>query len=244
MKAFISALQFLTIIKIKNDIDEKYLPPSLIFFPFVGFIIGLFSSIFNMCLSYFLEPLLSDALTVFFIIFLTGGIHIDGVADTSDGIFGGKDKEERLKIMRDKNAGSFGVISIVFVIFLKIFLINSIPENFKFKGLLVFPIFGRWGIVFSIFFFKYARESGKGRIFFEGINWKIFAFSTILSFIFVSLSFSYIIILLFFPIAIFSFLLGRFFTKKIGGLTGDTLGAINELNEILALLFSSMIRWI
>jgi adenosylcobinamide-GDP ribazoletransferase len=239
MNHFISALQFLTILKIKEDIEEKYLPSSLIFFPLVGFIIGLFSSIFNKCFSCFLNPLISDILTVLFIIFLTGGIHIDGVADTFDGIFGGKNKEEILKIMRDKNTGTFGTISIIFVILLKIFLINLLPGNIKFNGIIVTPLFGRFMMVFSIYFFNYARETGKGKIFFEGINTKIFILSTFLFTILVSFFFSYILILFLLPLIIFTFFLNKYLTKKIGGLTGDTLGAINELNEILLLFLIS-----
>jgi len=239
MNGLISALQFLTIVKIKNDIDENYLPTSLIFFPLVGLIIGLFASTLNLSLSLFFKPLFSDILTVFFTIFLTGGIHIDGVADTFDGIFGGKDKEKILEIMRDKNIGSFGAIAIIFFILLKIFLINVMPEELKFQAICVFPAFGRWAIVLSLFSFRYARETGKARIFFDGINWKIFTFSTILFLILISLFFSPILILLLLPLMAFTFLLNIFFTKKIGGLTGDTLGTINELNEILFLLFIS-----
>jgi adenosylcobinamide-GDP ribazoletransferase len=239
MNHFILALQFLTILRIKEDIEEKYLPSSLIFFPLVGFFIGLFSAIFNKCLHYFLNPLISDILTVLFTVFLTGGIHIDGVADTFDGIFGGKNREEILKIMRDKNIGTFGTIYVIFVILLKIFLINLLPGNIKFNGIIVTPLFGRFMIVFSIYFFNYARETGKGKIFFEGINTKIFILSTFLFTILVSLFFSYTLILFLLPLIIFTFLLNIYLTKKIGGLTGDTLGAINELNEILLLILIS-----
>jgi len=241
MNYFISALQFLTILKIKNNIEEKYLPYSLIFFPFVGLIIGFLALILNFSLSYIFNPLFSDTLTIFFIIFLTGGIHIDGVADTFDGIFGGKNKEEILKIMRDKNIGTFGVVSVIFIILSKIFLLNSLDKTLKFKSFLLFPLISRWAIVFSIYFFFYGRERGKGEIFFRNINLKIFTLSTTLALGFISFI-DYTLISLFLPSIIFTFLLCKFFIKKIKGLTGDTLGAINEFNEVIVLLLINLLK--
>jgi len=241
MNYFISALQFLTILKIKNNIEEKYLPSSLIFFPLVGLIIGFLASILNLSLSYLFTSLFSDTLTIFFIIFFTGGIHIDGVADTFDGIFGGKNKEEILKIMRDKNIGTFGVISVIFVILLKIFLLNSLDKTLKFKSFLLFPLISRWAIVFSIYFFPYGRESGKGEIFFKNINLKIFSLSTILTFgLIFFIDYNFISLFLF--SIVFTFLLCKFFIKKIDGLTGDTLGAINEFNEVIELLLINLLK--
>ncbi|MGC8976106.1 MAG: adenosylcobinamide-GDP ribazoletransferase [Candidatus Ratteibacteria bacterium] len=238
MNKILSSIQFLTILRFK-EIDENDLPYSLIFFPLCGLIIGFLSLIINKYLLKFLSLIFVDTITVFFIIFITGAIHIDGVSDTFDGIFGGKNKNEILKIMRDKNIGCFGVLSILFVVLSKIFLLNSI-KNFKFQTIILFPILSRWAIVYSIYFFNYARDYGKAKIFFDNINGKIFIYSTILSCVLIFLSGGINSLSLFLPVIILTYILNKFFSKKIGGLTGDTIGAIVEFNEILILLIISI----
>lgn len=236
MFSFLTAIQFLTIIPIKkNRFRDDNMAKSCVFFPLVGLFIGLILFILYKPLASFLSPLTCSAIIVVFLATITGGIHLDGLADTFDALAANKDKTGKLEVMRDSHIGAIGTVSLISVIILKILLLSEISDLNKFPALLSICVLSRWAQVFCIHKFNYARTKGKAEVFFTGMNSKIFILAG-----FIALFLSILLLQLnglnlFILMSIFVFLLGRFFSSKFDGLTGDTIGAISELSEIFVL---------
>ena len=94
---------------------------------------------------------------------ITGGLHADGLMDTSDGLFSGRERDRKLEIMKDSRIGSFGVVAFVFVTLLKWQLLTAIPTaEFIPMALIMMPLMSRWSLVLSIRSYPYAREQGDG----------------------------------------------------------------------------------
>ncbi len=238
MKEFLSALQFLTIIPVRiKDMDEHKLSRSMVYFPVVGLLLGLvLLGINSLFLNLNFAELPTDIILVISLAILTGGIHLDGLADTADAFLSRKNKEDMLTIMRDSHIGVMGVLALISVILLKISFLYSISIYSKIAALFLMCILSRWSMVFAIFLFPYARKEGKAKIFIQGINFKIFILATIITFACVFLLLRTAGVLVFIIVSIFTYLAGKFISSKIGGITGDTLGALCEINEVLILL--------
>ena len=115
MNNFLWALKFLTIIPIDREdkIKPKDFGAVVCWFPVVGLCIGVFLSTVSLPLYFFFPSLITDALIILVSIAITGALHLDGLADTCDGIWGGWNKEKRLEIMKDSRIGSFGAIGLI-----------------------------------------------------------------------------------------------------------------------------------
>jgi adenosylcobinamide-GDP ribazoletransferase len=238
IKSFFLALQFLTVIPLRiSKIDERSMARSLIFFPLVGLSLGLLLAGMDSALSFLrFYSLTVNIILVVTLIILTGGIHLDGLSDTADAFLSGKGREKMLEIMRDSHAGVMGVLSILSALLLKIAFLYSIENPLRLPALVLMCVLSRWALVLAIFLFPYARTEGKARAFIQGINLKILAISTGLSLGFTVLFWQLKGLLVFIIVAVFTYASGKFINKKISGITGDTLGALCELNELLVLL--------
>jgi len=167
---------------------------------------------------------------------ITGAMHLDGLADTFDSIFHPAGKEERLRIMRDPHIGAMGVVSMASVLMLKVSILAGLSQFIKPMALILMCVLSRWSAVLVMFKFPYAREEGKIKAFTQNINFKVFSLATILALFLVLFIWQAQGLLLFATVGILSFLFSKFAQKKIGGITGDILGALLELNEVLVLL--------
>ncbi|MCD6231910.1 adenosylcobinamide-GDP ribazoletransferase [Candidatus Aerophobetes bacterium] len=238
MKYFLIALQFLTIIPLRKSIkiEEKDLSNSLIFFPVIGLIIGIFLILINYLISSFFSPLVVNTLIIIIWIGMSGALHLDGFCDTIDGLYGGQTKEERLKIMKDSSIGAKGAIALICLLILKLSLLMEISPQYKYQALLFTPMIGRWGMVMGIFLVPYAREEGMAKSFIKYKDTKQLFWASLITlttglflFKFISLG----IIGLDLGIIFISTL---YLKRKIGGITGDTLGGLNEIIEVFTLL--------
>ena len=245
MKRFLIALQFLTIfpIKIKSEIKEKDFGASLLYFPLIGLLIGLLLSLSAILLSFlpFLSALLKGALILSISIIITGGIHLDGFADTCDGFYGNRPKEKILEIMRDSHIGSMGAIGVFCLLLLKFSLIVSLPEGFLWKALIMMSVFSRWSQVMACFSACYARQEGKAKYFIEYVGKKelyLGALFTLVSFCLLS---GLRGVILFFSSLLPAFLFLQYIKKRIDGMTGDTIGALSEIAEVTVLLLALFI---
>ena len=210
----------------------------MIYFPLVGLLLGLILAGANGLLSFFnFEPYFINVMLVILLIVLTGGIHLDGLADTTDALLSGKDREEMLEIMRDSRIGVMGTLGLISIILLKIALVSALTVSLKTISLILMCVLSRWSLVFAMFLFPYAREDGKAKLFIQGINFKIFILATMLALISIAGTGKLSGLLVFAISAIGTYIINKFITRKIGGITGDTLGATNELIEII-ILFS------
>ena len=168
MTPFFIALQFLTRLKIVNQTEWSVddFGKSVVAFPYVGLIIGLILALLYGILSPFIPfvPLMLIIVVAEFLI--TGGLHADGLMDTSDGLFSGRERERKLEIMKDSRIGSFGVVAFVFVTLLKWQLLTAIPTaEFIPMALIMMPLMSRWSLVLSIQSYPYARKEGMGAAF-------------------------------------------------------------------------------
>lgn len=241
MKAFLIALQFLTSfpIKIKSEIKEEDFGKSLAYFPVVGMVIGLGLALCLYVFS-FLPSLVRAAMLLAISIIVTGGIHLDGLADTCDGFCAGRSKEKILEIMRDSNMGAMGVIGIVLVLLLKVSFFYSIPFNLLWKALIIMVVWGRNAQVLCCFLSDYARVDGKAKFFIKYATKREVFFSAVFTFGLTLLLMRLRGILLFVILTMSSLLFISYIKKRIGGMTGDTVGAVSEITELTTLFFTSI----
>ena len=168
MTPFFIALQFLTRLKIVNQTEWSVedFGKSVVAFPYVGLIIGLILALLYGILSPFIPLVLLMLILVIAEFLITGGLHADGLMDTSDGLFSGRERDRKLEIMKDSRIGSFGVVAFVFVTLLKWQLLTAIPTaEFIPMALIMMPLMSRWSLVLSIRSYPYAREQGMGAAF-------------------------------------------------------------------------------
>ena len=244
--SFLAAIQFLTSIPIpgKRELSPEQLGRATAYFPVVGLIIGLILAGLNWLLLLILPPAVVNALLVVALVILTGALHLDGLADTCDGIAGHKTAEERWQVMRDSRTGAFGVVGIVLLLLVKYVTLNNIPSEFMTAVLIFMPVVSRWAMVYAIFVYRYARPSGLGTAFKQATRWPQFTAATIITFT-VAFAlfplFSLAGFLIIFGIWVITTLFSIYFKYKFAGLTGDTYGAINEVAEVMILVFAILI---
>jgi adenosylcobinamide-GDP ribazoletransferase len=241
MRLFLIAFQFLTIIPLPFTIrcEKDDLGRSTAFFPLVGLLIGGGLVAANWLLSPWFARPLCDALLITLVTLITGALHLDGLADVCDGLAARGSRERFLAIMKDSQVGAIGAVGLVLVLLLKWQALVAVPTELKWQALLLFPALTRFGQVLTMIGARRARQDGLGAAFAQGSGWMalFLAFVTVAAAAFYLLGLKGILAL----VAVCLFVAaGRiFFQRKLGGLTGDTIGCISELNEILVLLVLS-----
>ena len=246
MKKFILILSFMTRIPVPNiDYSEENMGKSMKLFSLVGLIIGILMIILSkILLRLNLNHIIISVLVVLFEVLITGAIHLDGLADTFDGIFSYRPKERILEIMKDSHVGTNGVIALIFSIIIKTALIYEIIYYNLEDFILLMPIISRISSIFSCAFFNYARENGMTKSFIEHTKPIHLLPSFLLAFIFIIFYYYYYhlnVSISFASVILFSYIFSKYVTKKIGGITGDILGAIVEISEILYLFITIFI---
>ncbi len=239
MKKFFLAWQFLTIFPVKiKDIKEPELGQSLTYFPLVGAIIGLISVFSLFVFSAVFPHQVANVLVLIVLICITGGIHLDGFVDTCDGFCAGtNDQEKILEIMRDSHLGAMGAMGLIGILLLKFTLLEGFPLPTLWKYLLAMCILGRWAQVLACFVSNYARETGKAESVIKYAGKRELFISSLLSLTLLIFLVGFQAIILFSILVPTLLYLIKYFRKRIGGMTGDTIGAINEVTEIAVLLF-------
>ena len=245
---FIILIQFMTRIPIpiKVDYNEKKLGKSIKFFPLVGLIIGLILYCTNFLIATYLKNILySKTIIAIFLIIVeimtVGIIHIDGLGDTFDGLFSYAKRERMLEIMKDSRIGTNGAVVLILYFIAKIALISEIIAINP-KYLIIFPIIARLSTSTNAGLIDYARKSGMSNAIISenGIFEVIFSLiltNILVFFIIGSKGTTTVFIALLFIIL---FMLNV--RKKIGGITGDTMGASLELTSILVLFLGIILR--
>jgi len=234
---FLIALQFLTIfpINIKKEIKKEDFGKSFLYFPLVGLLIGLFL-VLSAFLFSFLPEFISASFVLLVSIIITGGLHIDGLADTCDGFYGNRSKEKILEIMRDSNVGAMGAIGIVILLLMKFSFISSICDIELYKILIAITVFSRWAQSLVCCLSSYVRKEGKAKYFIDYVRKKDVIAGGIFTLILFLLLMKIKGLILFFLSTLIVFLFLLYIKKKIGGITGDIIGAISEVSEITVFL--------
>jgi adenosylcobinamide-GDP ribazoletransferase len=240
--SFLAALQFLTSIPVplKRELTLEQLGRATAYFPVVGLVIGGILAGLNWVFNLILPPSVTNILLIVALVILTGAMHLDGLSDTCDGIAGHKTAAERWKVMHDSRAGAFGVVGVVLMLLVQYVALNNVPADKMTAVLLFMPVVSRWAMVYAIFAFPYARPTGLGKAYKEATGWLQVAIATIIT---IGIAgglfplFNVTGFLLFGGILIITTAFAFYLKYKFAGLTGDTYGAINEVAEVIALLF-------
>jgi adenosylcobinamide-GDP ribazoletransferase len=244
MKPLLAAIRFLTIVPLPAswETDEDDLARSLSWFPVVGLLIGLAASGLTAALAREFPPLVSAVVLVIVLAGVSQALHLDGLSDTADGFLSSRPRERVLEIMRDSHIGAMGVVSIVLILLLKVASLGSMPTGDLWRAAVLMPVAGRCAILVQMAMLPYARpEGGLASIFYRGgrTGCAIGAVAALglvgfLAARWAGLSAAGVTLVL---VAVFS----AYSYRRIGGATGDTLGASCELAEAATAL--TMAGW-
>lgn len=243
MKKFItdfrSAILFITILPAGKGV--AYSPLGMIrFFPLVGLMVGGLLVLFDRIMSNIWPIPVVSVLDVLILVVITGAFHLDGLGDTADGMFSHRPKERVLEIMKDSRTGMMGVVAVFFVLAVKtagIFSVKTGMTSFQaLLLLLIIPSYSRSSMIFGIKFLEYGRKgTGTGLDLFEKpIGLKDFVFMVIPVAISLFLGYKSLVLNIVFVIALILIL--GFYKKKLNCITGDMLGALNEITEAVLFL--------
>ncbi|MFH7766135.1 adenosylcobinamide-GDP ribazoletransferase [Acinetobacter sp. BSP-28] len=237
MTPFFIALQFLTTfpVQLKQMPSKQQNGQSLLFYPLVSLIIGLIL----FALAYLLQAipviLLSSVILVVWI-WLTGGLHMDGLADTADAWVGGfGDPERTLAIMKDPSCGPIGVLSLIILCLLKWSALYVLLEQQYYSALILFPLLGRLAPLFLFLTTHYVRQKGLGTSIAEFIP-KTAAIIVFVLSLLTSVYWGWAGMLCALSMLGTLLYLRHKFIQRIGGITGDTVGASIEICEVVSLL--------
>ncbi len=239
-KRLFAALSFLTVLPLPARWlgTEEDLGRSLIWFPLVGALIGLFASIIDLGLGMILPPTVVSVITVLILLAASGGLHMDGLADSADGFFSSRSRERMLEIMRDSRSGPMGVMAICALLLLKVTTLATVPAPLRMTTIVLMPLAGRTALTVSLAVLPYARSTGGlAKVFrpslrmglitavlLTGAGWLLQGYPGLLAAGGALLG---------------TLLLAAYSKRKIGGFTGDTLGATCELIELAPALVAA-----
>jgi adenosylcobinamide-GDP ribazoletransferase len=242
IKSILAAFSFLTIAPVgRINFSEHELSSAPAFFPLVGFAIGAVCMGAAVLLHGRIAPELVSFFILAFLVVITGALHIDGLADWADG-FAGKDPEHRLRIMKDTHHGSYGLTAIVLLLLGKWIALFLVVSKASFFILLVAPGLSRFSMQLVLATTDYARrDEGTGSLFAQ--HKKSWHLAVAAAFALGSLFF------LALPQALgavavvlaISFLFRSYGQGRLGGFTGDLLGACCESCELLLLMLAAII---
>jgi adenosylcobinamide-GDP ribazoletransferase len=234
MDDFLAAAQFLTRIPLPRvGFDPDSLSRAAKFFPVVGLLIGLGALVLQRIAAPHLSRPLVALLVLTFLVLITGGLHDDGLADAADGFGGGCNREQVLTILRDSRIGSFGALALVLSVLARFLLLSSLPGG-RFTAFLVSAhVLCRWTTLPLGYFLVPARESdGQGARIAEKISLASLLAGTLSSF---AIVFYFMRTEFWIPVLaalVVTSLSGLYYSRRIGGVTGDCFGATNQLTEI------------
>lgn len=237
MKRLILAIQFLTIVPIKKGLRPAGddLAGSMAFFPVVGAMQGAVLAAADYGLIQILPLAVVSAVLLAVLALLNGGLHLDGFADTVDGLAGGAVADDRLRIMRDSSVGAAAVVALILLILIKFLSINELNGTGRIAVIVIFPVVGKWCMVLLSCLAPPAREDGLGASF-AANSYSTLAIATILTAIASWLLLGPASLAIMAAMAVWTYLVSIFFKRKLGGVTGDVFGFHCELSEGLTLI--------
>ena len=241
LRSFVLALQFLTRLPVaaQASVNDEQLSRSLLFYPAVGLLIGILLTV----LALILLPLihisggLAAALVLGAWVMITGGLHLDGLADSADAWAGARgDRERALSIMKDPCCGAAAVVWTVVVLLVKFAALQTLISSAHWKGLLLAPLLGRTAVLLVFVTIPYVRSTGLGAPFSRWeknafIGWVVGAVCIIVALLAGRAGL--------YALAGAALMFGwvrAMMLKRLGGATGDTVGAAIELTETAVLI--------
>jgi adenosylcobinamide-GDP ribazoletransferase len=236
------AFRYLTIAPIPAGahVEPTTLGRAAAWFPLIGLALGLVVAGAERVISALFPALLDALLTVTLWKLLTGGLHLDGLADCLDGLVG-RDAAERLRIMRDSRIGAFGAIGLILFLLLEVAAVSELSSETRWHALIAAPALARAIPPLVAWIFPSATPLGQGAMFRSGLTRArvLVALALGAAIAFAALGVTGLVVVVL-AVAV-GLVLGWFFTRQLGGVTGDVLGATIEVAELIALL--TVVAW-
>lgn len=244
-----AAVRFLSVLPLPGRtqrFEQAEAAPRLVvggaYFPLVGLLLACPLWLLVLLLTPLVPQLALAALLVVGLVMLTGGLHLDGLMDSCDGLFGGSTRERKLEIMRDSRAGTFGVLGGACILLLKFALFASASRHGLPLALLVGLPSARWAMVLALRVFPSARPTGVGAAFHQALRTGAVVLAGTSALAIVLIAGQLIGLIVWVTATLAALGLGSWISRSIGGLTGDSYGAIAEVVEVVALLVVVLVR--
>ena len=204
-----------------------------VWYPFVGLVIGVLTWLAWKATMFFLPPLVAGVVTLVIWVMLTGGLHLDGLADCCDGLFASISTERRLEIMKDPRMGAFGVIGLILILLLKAAVLIALTPVSS-LGILLAASLARWFILPAALL-PLARPSGMGADFAAGFRRSFILWGALIPLTIAIILGVRGILSIVTGLVASAFVLGLA-KSRIGGVTGDVFGMVVEIVETVVLL--------
>lgn len=227
-----SAVRFLTVVPLPGR--QATVGESALFFPLVGLALGGVLVVVDRLAAAIMPLAIRDVLLVGVVAALTGGLHLDGLADSIDGLFIG-DRDRAFVIMREGPIGAFGAVAVVLVLALKLRSLDALPPATRMPALLYAPMLARWSMVVLGFGSRPARPDGLGHAMVSSITFREFGIATVFALWVMLANSGARGLLAILVVAVMTIGCRIFAHARLGGITGDLLGAIGEVTEALVL---------
>lgn len=233
---FCTAMRFLTLIPIpwRAEEDAHQFAKSLAFFAVVGMVIGTIGTCGIFLLSKGFPQPVVIAMGLAYLAFISGCLHLDGLSDSADGLLSSRPREACLQIMKDSRAGAMGIVVVLLVLLTKYAALSAMGKETLLPAFFLMPLAGRCAILLTMASLPYARaEGGLGRLFYSGNSKQaaVIGFALLLaSLLFLAPNWVLPVLIGFLFV---TYLFNRWCRAKLGGATGDTLGAVCELTEMI-----------
>jgi adenosylcobinamide-GDP ribazoletransferase len=174
-------------------------------------------------------------------------LHLDGLADSADGLLGGRERQRSLEIMKDSAIGTFGALAVIAILFLKVRSFDLLQGGYRSMALLLGPMLGRWACVVMAYTARPARPEGLGAMFVRGTQFREFGLASVFTLAVVFSLMEILGLALFVPLTVLILGFTLYCNRRLGGVTGVTLGALGELVEtavfcLFVLLETAMTR--
>jgi adenosylcobinamide-GDP ribazoletransferase len=237
MKNLFAAMRFITVLPVGKS--EYFDAVGMArWFPVVGLLIGCALAAFDHAIARIWSPPAAAVLDVVFLAVMTGAFHIDGLADTADGLFSHRSRERMLEIMKDSRIGAMGVVAVVAVLALKWAGISGISAQ-RAAWLVLVPAYSRSAMLIGMAMLEYGRpEGGTGHPFFaHKLRWRDFGGAVVAVLFSFALGGSFLLINAGFLVITAALI--AYYRRRLGCVTGDMLGAMAEVNEALLFLLAA-----
>jgi adenosylcobinamide-GDP ribazoletransferase len=230
------ALRFLTILPIPGlpAMSEAGIGRAVACFPLAGGIVGALLATLGLAAGALWDASVRPVVLVVAWGVITAGLHLDGLSDTFDAVMSWRPRERKLEIMKDSRIGAMGALALIAVLALKAVWLGAAGDAWL-RAVWLAPILGRWADIYGIFWFPPAREGGMGRSFQSQVRRADFIFATAATILLVLALGGARGLIALALVWLVSQLLAMWWTRDLGGLTGDTYGALCEIAEVITL---------
>ncbi len=241
MSIFLTALKFLTVFPWPRQMPTTpaEIGRSAPFFPLVGLCLGLVLTLLNQLLAPHLPGKILSVFLVTLMILMTRALHLDGLGDTFDGLGAKGGRDKILQVMGDSRIGTFGLLAVVVVILFKVGSLEVLGEK-RNQALLLAPVLGRWAMVGLACGSLSARE-GMGRIMVEHVKGRHLLLATGLTLVVVLPLAGVTGLGIALGVSLFTWMSRSYLHSRLGGVTGDTFGAVGEISETFSMVIFASI---